>query len=64
MPNNVIKFGKARKAIARKERENTAAENRIKHGMTKAEKCKLKVEQDKMTAKIDGHKRDNEDDAE
>ena len=33
-----------------------AAENRIKHGMTKAQKQKLKTEKDKVAKNIDGHK--------
>ena len=59
MSDNVIKFGKARKALARKTREAQAAENRIKHGMTKAQKQKLKTEKDKAAKNIDGHKLDN-----
>ena len=61
MTDNVIKFGKARKALAKKKREAQAAENRVKHGMTKAEKQKLKREADKAAQKIDGHKLNNED---
>ena len=61
MIDNVIKFGKARKALAKKQREAQAAENRVKHGMTKAEKQKLKREADKAAQKIDGHKLNNED---
>ena len=56
MSDNVIKFGKARKALARKTREAQATENRIKHGMTKAQKNKLKAEKDKAAKNIDGHK--------
>ena len=56
MTDNVIKFGKARKALAKKNREAQAAQNRVKHGMTKAEKQKLKSEKDKATKNIDGHK--------
>lgn len=60
MPDNIIKFGKAKKSLAKKQREAQAAQNRIKHGLTKADKQKLKAEQEKAAQKIDGHKRSDD----
>ncbi|MEP6343352.1 MAG: DUF4169 family protein [Maricaulaceae bacterium] len=56
MSDNVIKFGKAKKNLARHQREAQAAENRIKYGRTKAEKLKQDSEAAKDARKIDGHK--------
>ncbi len=56
MADNVIKFGKARKLLARKTREAEAAENRVKYGLTKAEKIKAKALQETASKRIDGHK--------
>ena len=51
-----INLNRFRKSKAKKIKEKIAAENRIKHGMTKAQKQKLKAEKDKAAKNIDGHK--------
>ena len=51
-----INLNKLRKSKAKSIKEKMAAENRIKHGMTKAQKQKLKTEKDKAAKNIDGHK--------
>ena len=58
MPDNVIKFGKARKSLARAAKDKKAAENRARFGLKKAEKNKRAELAKKMQAKLDGHKRD------
>ena len=58
MPDNVIKFGKARKSLARKAKAKKAAENLARFGMKKSEKEKRAALAKKMQAKLDGHKRD------
>ncbi len=58
MSDNVIKFGKAKKSLARKNKEKQASENRVKFGRTKAQKLKDKFEQDKAHTGVDKHKRD------
>jgi len=60
MSNNVIKFGKTKKAIKRAENAQKANENRVKFGRTKAQK---KLETDraaKAQRELDGHKRDDQ----
>jgi len=52
----IINLNKARKLKQRLNKEETAAENRIKYGMTKAEKSKLKAESLTSNKKIDDHK--------
>lgn len=52
----IINLNKARKLKQRLNKEETAAENRIKYGMKKAEKSKLKVESLTSNKKIDSHK--------
>ncbi|MCR9079138.1 MAG: DUF4169 family protein [Hyphomonadaceae bacterium] len=49
-PVNVNKF---RKAKARAEKQQRAAENRIKHGRTKAEKARDKLENNRSARQID-----------
>ena len=56
--DNVIKFGKAKKSLARKAKAKKAAENRARFGLKKAEKNKRAELAKKMQAKLDGHKRD------
>jgi len=56
--DNVIKFGKARKSLARAAKDKKAAENRARFGLKKAEKNKRAELAKKMQAKLDGHKRD------
>lgn len=55
---NVIKFGKAKKELARKTKEKKAEENRVKYGRTKAEKRQDEMTASKLSKHIDSHKRD------
>ena len=51
-----INLNKFRKAKARVDKETRAEANRVKFGLSKAEKQKLKAEQNKIAKKIDDHK--------
>lgn len=51
-----INLNKFRKAKIRANKETRTEANRVKFGLTKAEKQKLKAEHDKAVKKIDGHK--------
>ena len=59
MADNVIKFGKARKALAKKRKDEKATENRAKFGRTKAEKQRDAHEKDQAIRHVDFHKREN-----
>jgi hypothetical protein len=56
MPDNVIKFGKAKKSLARKGKEKQAAINRARFGQKKSAKEVKKALAEKLQAKLDGHK--------
>lgn len=56
MSDNIIKFGKAKKALARKIKEKQAAENRVKFGRRKTDKVLGKHLEQKEKSKLDGHK--------
>lgn len=58
MSDNVIKFGKAKKKIAKKVKEKLADENRVKFGRTKAEKLRDAKAKAKAKKSIDQHKID------
>ncbi|GAB5510904.1 MAG: DUF4169 family protein [Hyphomicrobiales bacterium] len=60
MSGTVINLRQARKAKTRAEKEQTADENRRRHGRTKAEKAAEKSATDKSNQHLDGHKRDPE----
>ena len=62
--DNVIKFGKAKKSLARQAKDKKAAENRARFGLKKAEKNKRADLAKKMQAKLDAHKRDTTKDPE
>lgn len=57
--NDIVNLRRARKNKARALAEREAAENRIQHGRTKAEKTQTKALNDAAQRKIDGHKRDD-----
>lgn len=58
MGDNVIKFGKAKKSMARSAKEKNARVNRARHGLKKSAK-ELKLAQTlKLQAKLDAHKID------
>lgn len=53
-PINLNKFRKAKK---RAEKDQQAAENRVKYGRTKAEKARDRLSTDKAKNALDGHKK-------
>lgn len=55
-----INLNQFRKAKTKAKAEKTAAENRIKHGRTKAEKQLEKAKAEQIKAMVDAHKRDAE----
>jgi hypothetical protein len=59
----IISLSKARKAKARAEKDQLAAENRVKFGRTKAEKQLDKARDTLATNRIESHRR-NPDDSE
>ncbi|MDP3858812.1 MAG: DUF4169 family protein [Stagnimonas sp.] len=54
----LVNLNKARKARARAEAERLAAENRVRHGRTKAQKQQDAAETDAMRRRLDGLKLD------
>jgi len=55
---NVIKFGKAKKSMARTAKEKKAAENRVRFGQKKSAKELKQALAEKLQAKLNGHKID------
>jgi hypothetical protein len=55
---DILSLSKARKTRAKAEKEQAAAENRIRFGRTKAEKAQDKALRLKAETKLDDHKRD------
>ena len=53
-----INLNKFRKAKARADKEQRAAENRVKFGRTKAEKARDKLETDRAKQNLDQSERD------
>lgn len=53
----IISLKAVRKAKARAEKQQLAAENRTIYGATKAEKQRLKAEKAKADATLDGHRK-------
>lgn len=51
---DVINLNRYRKAKARAEKERLAAENRVRHGRTRAETKITKAEQERQAAELDG----------
>lgn len=60
MSGDIINLRQARKAKVRADKEQTADENRRRHGRTKGEKKAEKSAQTKADQHLDGHKRDPE----
>ncbi|WP_409431872.1 DUF4169 family protein [Litorimonas sp. RW-G-Af-16] len=56
MTDNIIKFGKAKKSLARKAKEKKAAINRTRFGQKKSAKELKKALAEKLQANLDGHK--------
>lgn len=57
---DIINLRQKRKEKARSEKEKQAEANRQKHGRTKAEKKHTKMESEIAERRLEGHKRDNE----
>ena len=53
---DVIKFGDARKRIAKRDRERQAADNRIRFGLPKAERQRQEAEREQRDAALDQHR--------
>jgi hypothetical protein len=53
---NVIKFGKAKKSLARQAKDKKAAENRAMFGQKLSAKEKRRAMAERLQAKLDGHK--------
>ncbi|MEP1229690.1 MAG: DUF4169 family protein [Litorimonas sp.] len=58
MPDNVIKFGKAKKSMARKAKDKKAAQNRVRFGQKKSAKDLKKALAKKLQTNLDAHKLD------
>lgn len=56
----LVNLNKARKARAKADAEKKAADNRLKFGMTKAEKAKLADEKDRLARHVEGHRRETD----
>jgi hypothetical protein len=54
----ILSLSKARKAKARADKEQVAAENRVKFGRTKAEKQLDKAQSALVEKRLDGNKRE------
>lgn len=59
--SSVVNLNKARKRFAREAAGKTAEANRLKFGMTKAEKLAAKDEEARRARHLDQHRRDEED---
>ena len=60
MTDKIISFKQGKKRVARVNKEQCAAQNRVKFGRTKAEKILEKTRAEKAAAHIDGHKREDD----
>lgn len=58
---DIVNLNKARKARAKADAEKTAADNRLKFGMTKLEKQKLADEKARLARHVEGHRRETDD---
>ncbi|MGH2342066.1 DUF4169 family protein [Segnochrobactraceae bacterium EtOH-i3] len=56
----IINLRRARKDRARAEKEQTAADNRVRFGRTKAEKEKAALESDLASRRLEGHRRESD----
>jgi hypothetical protein len=56
--SEILSLAKARKARARVAAKAQAAENRIRFGLGKAEKARVKAETDRASRRLDDLKRD------
>ena len=58
MSGDIVNLRQARKARARREKDEKAAQNRSLFGRTKAEKSRDRAEAEKALVHIEGHRRD------
>ena len=58
---DVVNLNKARKAAARRQEEARAAENRLVHGRSKAQRTLEKAREDKARRELEGHRIETED---
>lgn len=58
----IVNLKRVKKARARSEAERLAAENRTRHGLTKAAKAAQRLEQERQGKLQAGHKLDNGED--
>lgn len=58
----IVNLNRARKAKARAGKQTNAAANRAKHGRTKADKLRDRLESDRVGETLDGAKREPDDD--
>jgi Domain of unknown function (DUF4169) len=58
MPAEIVNLRRARKARDRADRQKTAAENRRRHGLSKAEKQAELAERRQAERHIDAHRRE------
>lgn len=56
--SNVVNLGRARKRKQQAAENQRADENAIRHGRTKAEKARERMEQTKLRARVDGARRE------
>lgn len=56
MTAEIVNLRKARKAKARADKERTAAENRVVHGRSKAERQREASDKDRLQRELDGAK--------
>ncbi len=59
--SEIVNLRQARKRAARTAREETAAANRAKHGLTKAERAVKQAEADRLRSVLDGARREEPD---
>jgi hypothetical protein len=58
MSAEIVNLRRFRKGKARSEREQRAAENRVLHGRTKAERQREALEKDRVRREVEGARRD------
>lgn len=59
----IVNLNRFRKDRARKERTDAAAENRVRHGLTRAERETERAQEDKRKALLESHRIERPDEA-
>ncbi len=57
--SEIVNLRLARKRAAKEARDREAAENRARHGLSKAERARQKTETKRLRMTVDGAKRDD-----